>query len=942
MVTRRVLDEKFSALGGTDGFLKAIKAGPEWLAEFGCGHGRPSRLETLHGQGRTLYRQYIQPHARPRMEYPSMPNDCPAYLPFLCLLCLAWTEGEEDLHDTAFYARLENLYPRNGLTPNLLPSWDDLWDKLQKWTERLEGRSGWFVVERLGQMVHVGIPRSQVLLTPERIDRLPELFRELPIPYSAPKEQLRSAILDRHWLAEYVLGLPLVEQIEKSTDLGSSALALVQECFQNWDGRPATEQPTSTPATRRAAQLVVVLEPTETNDALIPCFGISEPDDYSGLTIGDRTLEVVIVNDEFTLVRSREPNAMWIADYGERLQISWTINATLTDDVTGTRPIALRVKQRDVRALAWYPGSPHRLVETDKVPASGDAYILWRETLANQWHAWVTKLPAANQAQDINLSGIPTGWQLTYIPHFYSLSEHIRNSTPGRPVQSTCPRVLRLLGGSTVSAGSVRRVYLPYDPPQVVLEAEASVNVDAVGAEIQEVAADTNGASRLPGTFSKIFDLYIAADANSVRVTAIRNGAVVDTLDFGVWHDTNAAPRATTAEFWLDDLGSTASTGVQGTFVANAANVVWDYKNGPSEKGAHFDKEILQQPAFLFLESISLGGKPVTYSEFKRRACSITNIEPIFLSRQTAWLADLGVIEIENDARGRWSYVHPCGLQLYCLPWLCDGRYQAVITGCAPRQTYSNVIEQALSAGCKVRVVANEHTAVPPRISLLHEKLHDLGKIASAVNAKWNKSPAGLVLAKWSANFDAWLSRDTPGWLEGTGPEPEGEYKPELFRTVAGERHCGPYRLRWLQDTETKKHRWFTVIHNDWTTGTHYTFVRDPAWAKWKVLNSVFERDDTPVPYIELDGGLILPFELRLPYLLSRALTVCSGMPPGLLFNNRFFVDTDLGFVPGLNPQPYGGQCWHYRLVPAAIAKLALSKLFAVPLSPPNIQSRHG
>ena len=117
---------------------------------------------------------WMNPSARAQL--PSCAYKVSAYLPFLCLLCLAWTEGEEDLHDAAFYARLENLYPNNGLTPNLLPSWDHLSDRLQKWTERLAGRSGWFVVERLGQMVHVGIPRSQVILTLAEDGRLTVTF----------------------------------------------------------------------------------------------------------------------------------------------------------------------------------------------------------------------------------------------------------------------------------------------------------------------------------------------------------------------------------------------------------------------------------------------------------------------------------------------------------------------------------------------------------------------------------------------------------------------------------------------------------------------------------------------------------------------------------------------------------------------------------------------
>jgi len=81
-----------------------VRIGPSWY--------RPDP-GTLHGRAMDLHQFWTHPNWRP-LGYPAKLGnlkDAPPYLPYLCLLCLAWTEGEDQVAaGHGFYPRLNPLY----------------------------------------------------------------------------------------------------------------------------------------------------------------------------------------------------------------------------------------------------------------------------------------------------------------------------------------------------------------------------------------------------------------------------------------------------------------------------------------------------------------------------------------------------------------------------------------------------------------------------------------------------------------------------------------------------------------------------------------------------------------------------------------------------------------------------------------------------------------
>ena len=266
VVTRSFLDQHFGYIGGTASFLNAMREGPNWAVE------RQNR--SMHSFGLALYAQWKQPR-KPRDPglFPHL-NGAPTYLPYLCLLCLAWTEGnDEDYAEHAYYNRLEGLFPGHALT-HALRDWCKLWNGLEEWTNGLGGSWGVFKVEQLGGMPYVGIPKAQVIFTPGKIERMRDLFAALGL---SPTSSIDEANMTRLLMindasTRQCMGERLTSEVQRGTPLGKGAIDLLLEQLKYWDGSPshrATHANGSTAPGLPQSPIIpvlVVLEASQTDD----------------------------------------------------------------------------------------------------------------------------------------------------------------------------------------------------------------------------------------------------------------------------------------------------------------------------------------------------------------------------------------------------------------------------------------------------------------------------------------------------------------------------------------------------------------------------------------------------------------------------------------------------------------------------------------------------
>lgn len=927
LVTRGFLDEVFPDLGGTNGFLTCIRSGPEWLE---------SERTTLHSRGLKLHYQWEHRHSRPSSYPKSLENlqDAPPFLPYLCLLCLAWTEGEgEDIASHEFYGRLTLLYPNHNLNTHL-GDWFVLWNGLEEWTEKLKKAWGCFSVELLGKRVNVDIPRSQVIFTPRKIERLPELFIGcgLQPEASVSSAELRELLRINSGTAIQVLGSEVFKHVLDNTPLGGSALLLISEHLASWDGN--TQEITNDDSnggtqTNTPGRLVLVLESADENSRWVVRLGVEEGKEIEGIEFSESKWGLLSVDSRLAIVVDSDRSFIDASAQCGDLTNSMTILGKWRNDTSTSDDVSFRLAGKEIYFFGkWVAGSRPRLVESQGLPAAGHVYILLSSKVSHDWKVWIEKYGGQISMQDYTWKGLPVGWQLWYVDKLEGLSEGARHDFPeGAGLSTFRPRVIRLLGGTRARSSAARRVYAEYDPPFLLVQAPEAAEVVVMGAMKQGLSTESHD-QRLPGDVARCFALTIEPESSVIVAKVLCDGKELGGVNFGVWRDHGSAttqPNGTTHA--VDKFGDIYDgSGLRGATIKGSYEE-WIFNENPEDASTACSEAIFQHQSFKFLESLHHQSSRLTFQEFRRRALEIGGVEPWRLHDETRWLAQLAFLEMQLDSWGRWSHVHPNPLHLYLLPWTKGGSFQCVVTGCGFIADWKRVLETANQLDCKVRVLDNCCKLFPPRVTLLHDELSAFELLSHELKLPWDRQPAAFSIVNWAAGLEDWLNGPSLNWFTGEGPRPVGEYVPSEFRMTSSARHAAPFRLYCMEDPYTRRHYWHTLVNNNWEHGLRHAFVRDSAWGRWKAQNAICDGD-TILPYHEETGSLIVPCQLVFPYLLGRVLCLSSGLVPKLVRNCSAFTDAAAGVLATEAP-PYNGACWAYHFVPRSIAERIGGKICA-------------
>ena len=916
MVTHDVLDQNFASLGGTNGFLAAMLAGPTLLS-----HDDGS----LHSRGLSLFRMWIDPDRRPS-NYPkelASLDDAPPFLPYLCLLCLAWTEGGADVAPNAYYARLESLYRIHGFGGARLGDWLVLWKGLENWTAGLQGRRGRFFVELLGVWAHVGIPRSQVIFTPAKIERFPELFSRcgLESEASVSPARLRQLIIANENTAASVLGSMVCQEIVRETELGKSALNAIREHLENWDGElPSGAHAADAAAgiTNNGGALALALRPIDDNSHWQSTLTLERNASCERVDFTARNWKVrphsevlaTVVDAHGTNVDATRLTTHWV----DGLTLHGTLREYEGDDpaanfkLTGKRLRTFDRWDRDI------------LVESKRLPNEGAAYVLVHADTLAAWQQWLASCCAGIEARDVTWHGLPRDQRLFCLPDIGQLSAEARRRYPGgAAAASGYVKALRLTSGTRCNSSTARRVYAEYDPPVLIAQGPPNAELVVSGATATPVNTYAPAAG-LPGNTTRSFTLKVGNGESVVVATLSFEGRQIGNVAFGVHRERSLLnTQDPTAHF--DPLGNASQSGGISGYTVPDCETQWIFVDGHHKLGEPPPVGVWDGAAFKFIDSLSQQSGRLAYPEYKRRAIQIANIDEWRLSEETSWLAQLGHIDLETDSRGRWSYVHPTPLQIYLLPWLADGRYQFILTGSAETKRIEEITRLATDVlGCELRITQNFLKVVPPRITLLHHQIKMGRELAEVMSIKWTEIPPAKQLAVWAGGLDAWMGQVS--WFPDAGPKPDAEYSPFQFRFVP--RVNAPWHLRRIVDPITGQ-RWHCLYN---TIKGQYAYIRDFSWAMWRVHMMLPDDDVTNLAYDATGSRLIVPGQLRFPYLLGRALSACSGLPPEIVYQCQPYMSHDAGVLLP-EAEPFAGQCLAYPLVPRSIGEMIAAKVSA-------------
>jgi hypothetical protein len=239
----------------------------------------------------------------------------------------------------------------------------------------------------------------------------------------------------------------------------------------------------------------------------------------------------------------------------------------------------------------------------------------------------------------------------------------------------------------------------------------------------------------------------------------------------------------------------------------------------------------------------------------------------------------------------------------------CGGFPQAVLAGARSPQTLEQIKDICSSLGKHINVEIqpdDDLSLVPRRITVQVEDVEELRKIATSLKIHFKENPAAWEILNFSGSLQDYLS--TRKWSDA----PEINWQRQTFNTNS-------LQFDSYQDSETiirlsqyKNLKRNTQTYYFWRDGQSTEIDRD--WGRYAVLSAIHLN---VLIYDKRKYMMIVPIGAKLPYLLERALTLCSGYVP----EYRDKIDSLAKLLPKIRDFRI------FHEIPSQVAEMTASKL---------------
>ncbi len=969
-VDPETLDALCPFLGGDEGFLEAVKAGPPWATIDGFRRGTSADLvDRVIG----LVRQRRYPRRRPpaysdpgELDPTYKGLDAPSYLPFLAALvrqsATANTEG-------GYYAGLrEAIGLGQGWGTQNMAELEMAWQDLERWSLSQQGEFGRFVFRVLGGYGRIGVPKSQSILTNLDGERMSMVFAQSGLRPGQPLGEAQlSEVKNRAGRAGF-LSASFREAVDRA-ELSEPVAERIRMLFEEWDG--------TVPSGRNGAG--VDTAGAGTGDlgrdlAITLCLRLGAGNElpwriHWRISLNRDTGQVLLKTDRATW---RAPLMGLEASTTESVDLNGSeaaralLGASARGDVLfeaehvmadSAHNLGQAVLSREIlRVLCWVhePIARRDELRERPLPLHGGAYLLVPP--GNRRAAMDYLQREEIDYNEIPTDGLPEGWWFVWIGCCEALSDEQRDTLPDGKDRTTRSRsrIVRLVGGRSVRRhGS--RMFLPYDLPAVELDAPPGTALTADGLRLTEevggVQENTFGIRRFSLEITDRTRRYFEISAlrpdgafegsATIKVTSLHNEFVGQGDDFS-----------------LDAMGNPVANrhGLRGVLGA-AGDQGFEQSSEFAVDHAELGQPIRQEraeaieatPGARFLDSIAQSGAMV----FGTARTQLNRLLASGGIQQEAVFALLdfrasGRIELESNPKGHITRVHAVNPALVRLPVRVERMLVYGLVGTVPIGLWQHLGEDVPGirvhlappsgvAGGSVRVLAETEAAARDWCQRFNVNFHDA---------------MAMRVARWAAGRDTFL--DTVARYAGEGFAGDrsmlaalwfrtAKFGPVTSATVEG----GRYQIFETKDAATGDHHVYMLgIRNE--NKTRYAFVRDKRWGIWltlcgfgEFLREKFGVNDAfpwPFAYSRANGILWVPARAGFPVVLERALTLCSASAPdvfdmcGQLDGDELHLVHARSRVPAIRlSRVYDGMAdgrWlAYKWVPHEVVKLVVTKL---------------
>lgn len=429
---------------GVDDLIESVKKGPGWATKSGlC-----QRALQAYGNWRNR-----------KLEYPP-------YVGYLVFFVLA-AVTETDYAPYSYYPGLRKLLgePQDNGMPFRFDTMTYLWNDLEKWSrEDKHEELGRFVTRIRGGWVHVGLPRSQTVLSENERKHLSNIFDAAGLdPTDPPSPEIVPKILS--YYGQSVLEnrtKNLLESTQAEDDVLKRALVeLALDELEEWDGTVLEQVIKDEPPRQQvhtSLRLCIKLDSLASHAEIYVRFKTSRPFPEEGLRFRRREDEHV-----WDCIESQRGWSTPLRDYSkvppEKLNgvlLDWAAGVRLTDSEAHWRA---GLPMAEVRLFRLGTDGLPDWVETQRFERGIEFLVACKSGLGEKINDWGKD--GCEQFEQKNVTGLPSGWLLYY-------GKNATKSCPDIDILTLSTTVrLQLKEGIKADKGNI---YFKFAPPKIVLE----------------------------------------------------------------------------------------------------------------------------------------------------------------------------------------------------------------------------------------------------------------------------------------------------------------------------------------------------------------------------------------------------------------------------------------------------------------------------------------
>lgn len=972
-VDKDALDGIGFDLGRDEGFIKAVKAGPPWgtmeLAGVYVHGGHGDVVARVRGLVLQRWQRRRRPgsYCDPGDFLPAYAGrSAPTYLPFLVALARSAASVER----RGYYNHLRDaLDLDSGWHSQHLTALEHAWEDLEAWTKETSGYFGRFVFRRLGCYERIGVPASQGIVSRRDREAFPAVFgqvgaragQKLSDPLVAAIKRI--AVDDTRFSPQFrdALQHPELDELVKER---------LSAVFDDWDGVvPMRSQPGGPVEARNTGvnvDLCLALRDGATAASAAWRIHWRVP---ALLESGSVVLEnggaswmAPQLGSEPTTTTGGEGDA----EQAAALRILATSGASdvpfdassQSSDERNRKLGEIKLPKAILRVLVWRydPISRRHELRESPLPSNGAAYLLVPRQNAKRLERYLEDNVPGHEF--FPTTGLPEGWVLACVPDCSKLDDEQRATLPDGMAGRSRQHPIRLVGGRLTDRGGPKQ-YLSYDLPFVELDGPEGTMLQADGLQLDEEERGSKSGSAI----RRFKVTQLAEGARRYDIVATHGVVQLGTKSLRVASNAGEGVVSTGGEFSVDPKGwpTKEPGGLRGLLPGG--------EQGREEEGcARFEKaaydfgsavtleavaRIKSQPAALFLNTLAQHGS-MAYGPARDHLAHLLldageapqkGPGPVFLE-----LRARGHVEIETDAEGHMARIHAVQPGLYELAATNGADVAYGVLGTLRLQHWQSLAE-ASGGGFAYQADVTDSTLGLWRV-LPPDQGTALG-IASECGFELYGGPSQRI-ARWAASASE--VRESIGQLAGEKFPGNGQ-SVEVFTTASGSFQLLQQEARLDEELESQLFRMpdahaerlkVHVLAMSSTRRPRYGYVRDSSWGKWiafgafasyvRERHGINDASPWPIPYV-VEGGVVwLPARVKLPFVLERALVLCSGSPPAICSMDKVAVDGGIELVRDSNRERIGrvslvynqmakGKWLGYKWVPREVAEEVARKI---------------